>query len=179
MKSILNKFGTVLFIVFFLFIGIKGCVHTIYSATEVAIYENIDSNKESTKIYIIPSNLMIIKKQYNSQYEYAVFNLKGTNATHYFGALYNKGENLLGVRIFTNANEVWKLEMKIKNKKGNLNESVFHEIGTTYRNTLIVRDNSISLLNDYSTKLGGFEYKKIKLSNVDIEFLNQVKEKVK
>src|SRR5680860_1003277 len=152
MKSFLSKLGTGIFIAFWLFVGLKGCVHTVYSPKNIEVYKDLNDTGELTKVYIVPGNKMIVKKQFLEEYEYAVFKVRGTDATHYFGPFYNKGESLLGIRTFSNANEVWNLEMEILDKEGNLIETTFNEIGDTYRNTLVIRDNSI--------EFGNYEYKK-------------------
>ncbi|NKI28493.1 hypothetical protein HCG49_18240 [Arenibacter sp. 6A1] len=169
MKSILNKIGTGIIIAFWLFIGLKGCVQTVYSSKDIAVYENIIENGESTKVYIVPKNQMVIKKQYQNQYEYAVFYVRGSDATHYFGPFYNKGENLLHIRAYTDANKVWKLEMEITDKKGNLSQSTFDDIGVTFRNTLIMRENSI--------EFGDYEYNKLEPTEEDIVFIKQIQDK--
>ncbi len=169
MKSFLSKAGTGIFIAFWLFLGLKGCFHTVYSSKDVAVYEDVNENGESNKVYFVPKNKMIFKKQYQEQYEYAVFRVRGTDATHYFGPFYNKGENLLGIRTFSDANEVWKLEMEISDKRGNLFETTFDEIGERFRNTLVIRDNSI--------EVGDYEYQKIVPTEEDLELIDKVKSK--
>ena len=171
MKSLLSKIGTGIFIAFWLFLGLKGCVNTVYSSKDIAVYEDVNKNGESNKVYFIPSNKIIVKKQYQEQYEYAVFYVRGTDATHYFGPFYNKGENLLGIRTFPDANEVWKLEMKITDKKGNLLETNFDDIGDSYRNILVIKDNSI--------EFGDYEYEKLIPTEEDLEFINKVKSESK
>ncbi|MDL5514821.1 hypothetical protein QSE00_23630 [Arenibacter sp. M-2] len=171
MKSLLSNIGTGIFIAFWLFLGLKGCVNTVYSSKGIAVYENLDANGESNKVYFIPSNKIIVKKQYQEQYEYAVFYVRGTDATHYFGPFYNKGENLLGIRTFPDANEVWKLEMEITDKKGNLIETTFDDIGDSHRNTLVIKDNSI--------EFGDYEYEKLIPTEEDLELINKVNSKSK
>ena len=167
MKSFFSKLGTGIFIAFWLFLGLKGCAHTVYSPKNIEVYQDLSETGELTKVYIIPGNKMIVKKQFLEDYEYAVFKVRGSDATHYFGPFYNKGENLLGIRTFSDANEVWKLEMEIVEKDGNLMETTFDDIGDTYRNTLVMRDNSI--------ELGNYEYEKIIPSQEDLELVNRVK----
>jgi hypothetical protein len=171
MKSLLSKIGTGIFIAFWLFLGLKGCVNTVYSSKEIAVYEDLNENGESNKVYFIPSNKIIVKKKYQEQYEYAVFYVRGTDATHYFGPFYNKGENLLGIRTFADANEVWKLEMEITDKKGNLSETTFDDIGDRHRNTLVIKDNSI--------EFGNYEYEKLIPTEEDLELINKVKSESK
>ncbi|MCM4171604.1 hypothetical protein DHD32_08940 [Arenibacter sp. TNZ] len=167
MKQLFSKIGTGIFIVFWLFLGLKGCVNKVYSLKDIAVYEDVNENGESNKVYFIPSNKIIVKKQYQEQFEYAVFQVRGTDATHYFGPFYNKGENLLGIRTFFDANEVWKLEMEITDKKGNLLETTFDDIGDSHRNTLVIKDNSI--------EFGDYEYKKLWPSEEDLELITKVK----
>ena len=171
MKSLLSKIGTGIFIGFWFFLGLKGCVNTVYNSKDIAVYEDVNENGESNKVYFVPKNKIIVKKQYQEQYEYAVFHARGTDATHYFGPFYNKGENLLGIRIFSDANEVWKLEMEIKDKKGNLLETTFDDIGDSYRNTLVIKDNSI--------EFGDYEYEKVEPTQEDFELINQIKADLK
>lgn len=75
--------------------------------------------------------------------------VRGENATHYFGPVYNSGESPFGLRIYSDAIDVWKVEMKLLDKDGNLAESTFNEIGESFRDTMIFRDNSIEL-GDYT-----------------------------
>ena len=77
----------------------------------------------------------------------------------------------MGIRTFPDANEVWKLEMEITDKKGNLLETTFDDIGDSYRNTLVIKDNSI--------EFGDYEYEELIPTEEDLEFINKVKSESK
>ena len=118
-----------------------------------------------------PSNHLIFKKQYAGQYEYAIFFVRGEDATHYFGPLYNSGDNLLGLRIYSDATDVWKIEMELVAKDGNLSESTFDEIGESFRDIIIFRDNSI--------ELGDYVYDQIEVIQADKDFVDSITKDLK
>lgn len=166
MKSIGSKIGTVLVIGIFLFFGLKGCIKTSYGVGELKVYQQVSETGESNTAYFAPSNYLIFKKQYSDQYEYAVFLVRGENATHYFGPVYNSGESLLGLRIYSDATDVWKVEMELVDKDGNLTESTFNDIGESFRDIIIFRDNSV--------ELGDYIYERIETTQADKDFVVSV-----
>lgn len=171
MKKITSKIGTGVIVFLFLFIGLKGFFLTVYSQDELQVYQDFSRTGEINTVYIVPSNYLIFKKQYNDQYEYGIFYIKASNATHYFGPLYSTGSSLLGLKIYSGANSVWKAEMELIGKSGNLEESTFENINEKFDQLIIFRDNSI--------ELGSNEYQRIKLTDRDKNFATSIIEPLK
>ena len=109
---------------------------------------------------------MIFKKQYKEQFEYGVFKIRATNATHYVGPIYSTGQSILGLRIYSGANEVWKAKMELIDKQGNLKESTFEEVGEKFSQLMVFRDASV--------ELGDFEYDQRAPTSQDENFVNSV-----
>jgi hypothetical protein len=166
LKAILNKIGTGIIIAIFLFIIIKECILTLVHFNEISIYEQIDSKGQSSKVYVVPRDKIILKKQYGDLYEYGVFKVSGEAAIHYFGSLYNSGVSPFGVRIYSNATEVWKVKMELLAKNGNLDKSSFDEIGNSYKDLIIFRDNSV--------KIGELDFDKTNKTIEDEVFIKSV-----
>jgi len=163
MKAISSKIGTIIIIGIFLFIGLKSCIKTGMTLNKTEVYQQVNESGESNRVYIAPGNTIILKKQFEDQYEYGVYHVKGVNVTHYFGPLYHRGESLLGFRIYPNAKDVWDVEMELMDKGGNLTNSTFKEIGTSFRDLLIFRDNSV--------EIGNYTYNKTNKTSQDDQFI--------
>lgn len=171
MKKITSKIGTGAIVFLILLIGLKGYFITVYSQNELQVYQDFSRTGEINTVYIVPSNYLIFKKQYDDQTEYGIFYIKASNATHYVGPFYSTGNSLLGLRIYSGAKAVWKAEMELIAKSGNLQESTFEYIGDTFHQLIIFRENSI--------ELGSKEYQRIKLTDRDEKFANSVIEPLK
>jgi hypothetical protein len=166
MASILKKISLGILIALFIYVGLQTFIKTMVHFDNSAKYELIEPSGQINTVYIVPINLMIIKKQVKEKYEYGIFKITGENAVHYFGSIYNSGETLLGLRIYSNAIDVWKSKMELINKKGNLEYTTFHEIGETYKEMIIFKDNSV--------EIGKYKYNKVNLSQEDEQFINEV-----
>ena len=171
MKSVLSKIGSGAFIFLILFIGLKGCFVTVYCQDELLVFQDLSETGELNTVYVAPSNYLIFKKQYDEQYEYGVFKVRATNATHYFGPIYSTGQSILGLRIYSGANKVWKAEMELVDKQGNLNESTFEDFGEKFSQLIIFRDSSV--------ELGNFEYQQLDPTSEDVDFANSVVNKLR
>jgi hypothetical protein len=164
MKRIISRIGTgLVFALFIFFFGLKGCIKRVVHFDQTAVYQQIYSTGESNTVYVVPGNTLIVKKQFQDQFEYGVFKVRGDNATHYFGSLYNRGETLLGIRMYSGATDVWKVEMELVEKKSNLDESTFEDIGKKFRNLIVFRDNSVQIGEDI--------YEKINTTPTDEDFI--------
>lgn len=144
---------------------------TVYSQVELQKYQVKKDAGEFNTVYVVPSNYLIFKKQYDEIYEYGVFYIKGSNATHYVGPIYSTGKSLFGLKIYPGANKVWKAEMELIEKSGNLQETTFEDIGEKFNQLIIFRDNSI--------ELGDFEYERMNITNQDDIFVKSVVDKIK
>jgi len=171
MKLTFKKIGIGLIIALGLFLALKGTIITVIHFDNKVVCQQINPNGESNTIYIVPPNTVILKKQFNDQYEYGVFKARGVNATHYFGPIYSKGESFLGWRIYSGATDVWKVEMELADKKGNLAESTFGEIGETFRDMIIFRDKSV--------EIGKYTYDQINLSKEDEDLIEKATKGIK
>ena len=87
-------------------ISFRGCIQSNYNVEELKVYSLSEQLPETTKLYIVPSGYAIITKEYEEKYEYGVFSISGLSAGHYIGPLYNIGDNLLGIRVYLNADKV-------------------------------------------------------------------------
>jgi hypothetical protein len=166
MNSKISKIGIAIIISIFLFIGLKGFFVSVYNQEKLQIYQNKTETGEINTIYVVPNNYLIVKKQYEEQYEYGIFYIRGSNATHYIGPIYSTGKSLLGLRIYPSSNEVWKAEMELIGKSGNLQVSTFEDIGEKFNQLMIFRDNSI--------ELGNLEYESIDITSLDEIFAKSI-----
>ena len=166
MNSLISKIVIAIIISIFLFIGLKGFFFSVYNQEKLQIYQYKSEIGELNTIYIVPTNYMIVKKQFEEQYEYGIFYIRGSNATHYIGPIYSTGKSLLGLRIYPGSNEVWKAEMELIEKSGNLQVSTFEDIGEKFNQLMIFRDNSI--------ELGNIEYKSINVTSIDEIFAKSI-----
>lgn len=159
MKSIFNKILTVLIIVIILFFGLKGCSGTIYRTSEIKVFQNTTKEGEVREIYLLPKNRLIISRKFKEFFDIGLFEIKGSNMTHYVGSLYNTGESLFSLKIYPDVLEAYKIEARFINSIDNVSESsAYNEKSIHY---LLLRDKSIEFDEEY------FEQSKIDKSRYD------------
>lgn len=162
----LKNIGMGLLIVIFLFFGLKGCLKTTVGFGKYEAYEKIDEEGQVDRLFFIPSNELILSKNYKNRYELALYHLRGSSATHYFGPLYFVGYTpFFGYRIYPGAENVWNAELELKDKIGNIPKTTFGKVGKKYSMVVIIYENSI--------KVDGDLYKKIIMLESDIKELRQ------
>ncbi|MGW8122231.1 hypothetical protein ACV07N_06180 [Roseivirga echinicomitans] len=129
MKNLTKKIGGIIFISLFLFIGLKGCVKSVVNFDDYAVYERVDDIGQINRAFIIPGKDEIIySKNNDGTFELGLFKIRGENATHYFGPVYNVGTFPFGLRIYNSANQVWIAQMELMDKIGNVSQTTFDNI---------------------------------------------------
>jgi hypothetical protein len=143
MKLFLRKFLSSVLILFFLFFGLKGCVKSVYRNNEIRVFQNTTKNGEIREIYLLPKNRLIISREYRYVFDVSLFEIKGANMTHYFGSLYNSGENLFSLKIYPDVLEAFKVEIKRIDNINNIEETGFikNDIDDVYY--LLFKETSI------------------------------------
>lgn len=168
MKTIFQNFWIGFVILLFAYFGIKPMFQELVHFDEVKAYQSISKTGEISKIYFIPDNTNILLKQYQDQYEYGVYVIRGSSATHYLGPLYSTGESLFSFRIYRGSTAVWKVEMELVSKQGNLAVSTFEDIGYIFQDLMIIRDGSMVI--------GSRSYNEISITPRDTEFIRNAME---
>lgn len=146
-QSISNRISVALvFIVIalLLFFNLKGCVVTPVNIDDYQAYESIDRRGQISRVYLLPNNNEIIStKEFDGRYELALFKMRGSHAIKYFGSLYNIGTFPFGLRIYSDAIKVWKVNMRLINKIGNISTSTYNEIGETHEVRFVFYENEL------------------------------------
>lgn len=172
MQNILGKLFMTLFIGFWLFLGLKHLVTEGVHFDEDAKYQakNISTGNVNT-VFITTDERIILRKQLGDLFEYGVFRIRGSEPTHYFGPVYNIGESLFGVRVYSDIIAIWNVEMKLIKKEGNLPQSTFDPVGETYYTSY----NKLILIRENEIEIGDDKYMKMDLSEDDQIFLKAIK----
>ena len=169
MKSIFNKSITVIFIVIFLFFGLKGCVKSVYINNERKVFQNTTANGEIREIYLLPKNRLIISREFGEFFDVGLFEIKGSNMTHYFGSLYNSGESLFSLKIYPDILEAYKIEIRFINNINNVKESSFYKNDRKSIHYLLFRDKSIEFNGEY--------FKEMKIDKSRHDYIDSLLEK--
>jgi hypothetical protein len=148
------------------FLTIKSCIITTANFKDYFLLELVDSVEQNRTI-ITPDNEMIIVKRYQANEEIAIYKIRGEEATHYFGGLYNisnlySGNSgydfqnpLFGIRYYSGAQKVYITTLEVTKKIG---ES-FPDIGKKFNARIIIYKDKL--------KIGNYEYKILPLKEVE------------
>jgi len=159
MKSIFNKFITIVFVSIILLCWLKGCSGTIYRTNEIKVFQNTTTDGEVREIYLLPKNRLIISRKFKEFFDISLFEIKGSSITHYVGSLYNTGGSLFSLKIYPDVLEAYKIEARFINSWDNVSESAaYNEKSIHY---LLIRDKSIEFDEEY------FDESKIDKSRYD------------
>ena len=153
MKELLKKIGLVAFILIVGVISLKSCIVTVLKLDDNKVYEKVNSTGQIDRVFIISSNDIVFSKNLDGTFELAYFRLRGEEATHYFGPIYNVGTFPFGLRVFQSANNVFMAELELLDKMGSVSETTFDEIGEKYKSTIVIYEDSIQLNDAIYTKI--------------------------
>ena len=145
-----------------MFISFKGCIRTVMVNNDYKFYVLEQKDSAEERVIFFPDNKILVLRLQNDLHEMGFFKFYSEGATHYFGPFYNTGTFFpFGLRIYSNAESVWKLKLDLRNKFGNVYGSTFPEIGSELQTTLILYDSSM--------KFHGEIYDRYYLNKLELE----------
>ena len=176
-KQFASKIGFGLFIIIFLFFGLKGCVVTIWkSPSEPTTYAVHGEDGRSLAMLFMPKNeTYIIYTEKNTGFiEVALTKMRGSFGTHYFGRLWSldgpgTGDGLFGYRIYPEGAEPVVMETTVKNKFTHGNgDPTLRSIGDRTHPVILFKETAVR-----------FEDMWLEKEPTNLEFLTMLNQRLK
>lgn len=146
MRNWISKTFGLVVIGFILFIGIKGCTGRAVAFKENRAFEHMREDGQVDRVIILaPKNELILIKKAGDIFEMALFKIRGVSATHYFGPVYNVGPSPFGIRLYSDASEVWDAQLELLEKRGTISQSTFGNVGEKHQVPIAVYDNKLQM----------------------------------
>jgi hypothetical protein len=153
----------------FLFAGLKGFVKSTIHFDSYEAYQYIDNRGQVNRAFVLPEKTeLVFSKNTHGTLELALFKIRGENATHYFGPLYNTGTFPFGLRTYSDAMGVWKAEMELIDRIGNVSQTTFDDVGKKYEVNIIFYRDHIEIGDESFQKID-FDPNNIKIVRQEFE----------
>jgi hypothetical protein len=141
----MKKIFPVLIVIVLFFFAMKSCIKTTAHFKDYILLELIDTTQVNLAL-ISPDNELVIMKMDQSSAEYGIYKIRGEEATHYLGGLYNLGENYFSIRYYSGAQKVYNTTLELTHRVGDS----FPRVGEKFNARIIIYKSKI--------KIGNFDY---------------------